>query len=354
MHYSRRIVLLVPVALCTACAIGSARTSTPGPSHDAPPVVPPRVSPPPPSAARELIHGSGPVNVMYAATLVGTFENHLGPAFERAAGFRFLGEGKGSLALANEIKGKIRTPDVFISADVSVNKVLQGAANGDYVTWWVPFATTEMVIGWSPKSRFAADFEAAKAGRRTWESVLEEPGLRFGRTDPEIDPKGYRTMFLFQFDEQRIGDATLARRILGPPSNPSQVFLEEQLVARLQSGELDAGVFFKVEAIEAKFPYLTLPREINQGDLALAHHYATVSYTTRHGTVYRGSPIIYTVTIPRTVRNRPGALAFTQFLLDEPGQAVLAEQGLAAAPPTVEGDPSRVPPELVPWVKVAR
>ena len=290
--------------------------------------------------------GSGPVNVMYAATLVGTFENHVGPAFDDATGFQFQGEGKGSIALANLIKSEVRTPDIYVSADPSVNQILQGPANGNFVSWWVPFATTEMVIAWSPQSKFAADFDAAKAGTRTFESVLEEPGLRFGRTDPGIDPKGYRTVFLFQLDEQRIGDSTLSRNILGEPENPSQLFLEEQLVARLQTGELDAGAFFEVEAIEAGLPYLTLPSEINQGDVSLADHYATATYTIDQGTTYTGSPIVYTLTIPSTVRNRPGALAFAQFLLGEQGQAVLAAEGLRATAATVDGDPTAVPAEL--------
>src|SRR5713226_997368 len=59
--------------------------------------------------------GSGTVLVLYAGSLVATMENGLGPAFGRTLGYEFQGEGKGSLALANEIKDKLRQPDVFIS-----------------------------------------------------------------------------------------------------------------------------------------------------------------------------------------------------------------------------------------------
>ncbi|MGB6162034.1 MAG: extracellular solute-binding protein [Pseudonocardiaceae bacterium] len=295
--------------------------------------------------------GGGPVSVLYAGTLVGILERHLGPAFDKATGYPFQGEGKGTIALANLIKAKVRQPDVFLSADVAVNKTLQGPANGDYVRWWVPFDATEMVIAWSPRSRFAADFQAAKDGKRSFESVLTQPGLRFGRADPELGPKGYRTMFIFDLDAKRIGDPTLPRKILGGPGDSSHVFPEEQMVARLQAGEFDAGAFYKFEPVEAGLPYLSLPKEINLGDVTLATQYATATYTTKKGTTYTGAPVIYTVTIPSTVRNPGGAQAFVRYLLGPNGQAMLVAQGLNATEPVVAGDPAAVPPALRPLVK---
>jgi len=304
-----------------------------------------------PSAAG-LIHGIGTVSVMYAGSLVSLFEKKVGPGFQTATGFTYQGEGKGSVAIANNIKDKVRTPDVFVSADPTVNKSLQGAANGNYVSWWVNFARTEMVIGWSPKSKFAADFQAAKSGTRTWESVLQEPDMRLGRTDPELDPKGYRTLFVFQLDERlNTGDAGLSQRVLGPASNPAQIFPEEQLVARLQAGELDAGFFYTIEAVEANLPYLTLPGSINQGDPAQTSRYAAVSYTNKKGQVFQGSPILYTVTVPSTVKNGQGAESFVQYLLSKDGQALLGKEGLLSTPPAVDGDKTAVPAAIKPFVR---
>ncbi len=305
----------------------------------------------PSSTLPGLIHGSGTVNVMYAASLTSLFEKKVGPAFDSASGFTYQGEGKGSVAIANLIKDKTRTPDIFVSADPAVNTALQGAANGSYVSWWVNFARTEMVIGWSPKSRFAADFAAAKAGTKTWESVLESPGLKLGRTDPELDPKGYRTLFLFQLDEQRTGESGEARKILGAPGSTSQIFPEEQLVARLQAGDLDAGVFYTIEAVEAGLPYITLPAAINLGDASQASTYSSVSYTNKAGKVFKGSPILYTVTIPSTVKNPQGAESFVEYLLSADGQALLAQEGLGSTPAVVAGDPASVPQPLEPFVK---
>src|SRR5579883_2567087 len=152
---------------------------------------------PSPTAA----HTGGTVQVMYAASLVNIMEGQVKSAFNQSTGYTFSGEAKGSLALANEIKGHLRRPDVFISASPGVNTQLMGAANGNFVSWYVNFARTEMVIGYSKSSRFAADFQAVANGSKTWYQVLEEPGLRLGRTDPLLDPKGQATLYLLQLAE---------------------------------------------------------------------------------------------------------------------------------------------------------
>lgn len=299
-----------------------------------------------------LIQGSGTVNVMYAGSLASLFEKKVGPGFQTATGFTYQGEGRGSVAIANNVKDRVRTPDVFVSADPTVNKSLQGAANGNYVSWWVNFARTEMVIGWSPKSRFAPDFQAAKSGKKTWESVLQEPGLKLGRTDPELDPKGYRTLFMFELDEQeKAAESGLTQRVLGPPNNPSQIFPEEQLVARLQAGGLDAGFFYTIEAVEADLPFLPLPASINQGDLGLTSHYASVNYTNKKGQVFQGSPILYTVTVPSTVKNERGAESFVQYLLSKDRLALLVKEGLFSTPMVVDGDKTSVPAAIKPSVR---
>ena len=100
-------------------------------------------------------------------------EKKIGSAFTQATGYPYEGEGKGSTALAAEIKGHLRTPDIFISASAAVDKSLMGSSNGNYVSWYATFTRTSMVIGYSPQSKFAADFQAAANGTKSWYSVLE-------------------------------------------------------------------------------------------------------------------------------------------------------------------------------------
>src|SRR5215813_12118146 len=105
------------------------------------------------------------VSVLYAGSLATVMENGLGPAFSKASGAEYKGEAQGSLGAARMIHDHLRTPDVFISADPTVNEsVLMGSKNGNLVTWFASFASSQLVLAYHPKSRFAADFAAAAAG----------------------------------------------------------------------------------------------------------------------------------------------------------------------------------------------
>src|SRR5713101_6401578 len=85
------------------------------------------------ASAQKASASKGTVSVFYAGSVVQLMERDVGPAFGRATGYTYQGEGKGSVALANIIKDRLRAPDVFISADPRVNDLLTGPENGNLV-----------------------------------------------------------------------------------------------------------------------------------------------------------------------------------------------------------------------------
>ncbi len=200
------------------------------------------------------------VDVLYAGSLVNLMEHGVGPAFDAASGDTFRGFGGGSNGLANQIKGKLRRADVFISANPKVNDALMGAANGDWVAWYVTFARSPLVIGYNPASRFAAELKS-----KPWYEVLREPGIRIGRTDAKLDPKGALTVQLLDHAEQVYHQPGLAQAVLGAPDNPEQVRPEENLVGRLQSGQIDVGFFYSTETSDLNIPAIPLPPEVALG-----------------------------------------------------------------------------------------
>jgi molybdate/tungstate transport system substrate-binding protein len=259
---------------------------------------------------------AGTVDVLYAGSLVNLMERSIGPAFDKASGDHFQGYAGGSKLLANQIKGKLRRGDVFISAVPGVNASLTGPANGNWVSWYVSFAESPLVIGYNPASRFAVDFKA-----RPWYQVLLEPGIRIGRTDPKLDPKGALTIALMNKAAAFYKIPGLARRVLGAPDNPAQVLPEETLVGRLQSGQLDAGFFYSTETAEARIPAIPLPARITP-------------------------KAVYTVTILRDAPNPGGAERFVAYLLGARGRAVMKEHGLVLEKPALAGTAAAVPPGI--------
>jgi len=257
--------------------------------------------------------GSTDVNVLYAGSLVNLMEHSVGPAFEKETGLHMRGYAAGSGQIANEIRGKLRRGDVFISASPKVNASLMGDAHGNYVSWYVDFAESPLLIGYNPKSRFAGDFKT-----KPWDTVLQEPGLRLGRTDPKLDPKGALTIELVTKAAQAAGTPDLVEKTLGAPGNPAQVLPEETLVGRLQSGQLDAGFFYGTETSDLKIPSIRPAPDLNiQAN--------------------------YTLTILRDAPNAAGAARFVNFLLSAEGRKLLAAHGVDVVTPAVKGDASAVP-----------
>jgi molybdate/tungstate transport system substrate-binding protein len=253
------------------------------------------------------------VNVLYAGSLVNLMERSVKPAFEKETGLHFEGYAAGSNKIANEIKGKLRRGDVFISASPKVNTSLIGAANGDHVSWYVTFAESPLMIGYNPQSRFAAQFKTKR-----WDQVLQEPGIRIGRTDPKLDPKGAFTVEMMTRAAELYKQPDLVHKTLGTPENPEQVLPEETLVGRLQSGQLDAGFFYSTETSDLKIPAIHPAPELQ----------AKASYT---------------LTILSDAPDAKGAARFVDFLLSAKGRELLKEHGVDIVKPTVTGNPQAIP-----------
>src|ERR1700693_3025261 len=83
----------------------------------------------------------------------------------------------------------------YLNGDASL--AIAHPPNGDWVSWYVAFAQSPLVIGYSPSSRFAAELQS-----KPWYEVMQEPGVRIGRTDPKLDPKGALTVQLLAQAEQ--------------------------------------------------------------------------------------------------------------------------------------------------------
>lgn len=261
----------------------------------------------------EPAFSAGDVNVLYAGSLVNLMEHGVGPAFNKATGDQFGGYAGGSVGLANQIKGKLRRGDVFISANPKVNSALMGPTTGNWVKWYIVLAQSPLVIGYNASSKFAADFKS-----KPWYHVLTEPGIKIGRTDPKLDPKGALTLALMEQAETFYKSPGLAQKVLGAPDNPTQVLPEETLVGRLQSGQLDIGFFYSTETADARIPALSLPP----------------AFTPK---------AVYTVTILNDAPNPAGAERFVKFLLGSDGQKLTKEHGLTLQKLTVAGDANAVP-----------
>ncbi len=286
-----------------------------------------------------------PVSVMYAGSLLKTFEESLGPAFQAETGYPYQGEARGSVQVANMILDGLRRPDVFVSAGtVPIMRLMN--ATDPLADWLVKFGSAEMVIAYTPNSRFFNDLESARTGEIPWYQVLSNPDLKFGRTDPELDPKGYYMIITAELANKYYNDSGIKERILREDRNPKQIFPEETLKTILEQGQLDAVAAYKHEAVARGLPYITLPPQINLADPTFSDFYKTASYTLENGkdqqTVF-GEPIYFSFTILSTAENIDGATSFAAFILSTNGSNIVEEDGLNSITPVAEGNLHSIP-----------
>jgi molybdate/tungstate transport system substrate-binding protein len=244
------------------------------------------------SAATSKRH-SGTLVVLYAGSFLDLMQQQLVPAFLQASGYTVSGISAGSSALASEISGGTVVGDVFISASPSADASLQSAANGSWVATYDEFATSRLVLGYNPASKFAKALRT-----RPWYKVVDRAGFLLGRTDPATDPKGVLavdalTGVALSHDVPNL--AALA-------SSTSNIFQETALVGELQAGQLDGGFFYGVEAA--------------------ASHIKTVPLI---GTDLAAE---YTVAILKNAPHAAAARAFVKFLLGAGGAKILKNNGV--------------------------
>jgi Bacterial extracellular solute-binding protein len=138
--------------------------------------------------------------------------------------------------LARQLEGRLIQADVFVPITPGPVDIVKKAG---MIGPAVPVASTQMVIAYSPKSKFVPEFEAAAQAKKPWYDVLQTTGLRFGRTDPATDPQGQNIIFTMLLAQNFYKLPGLADKILGGYQNPQQIFTEPSLLSRLEAGQID-------------------------------------------------------------------------------------------------------------------
>lgn len=269
--------------------------------------------------------GQPVIRVAYAGSMGAVMDGALGPTFAKDQHAGYQGIGRGSYALARLLAGKALRADVFVGITPGPLRVLQKAG---LIQHAVPVASTRMVVIYSPRSRFAADFAAVAKGDKTWYEVLEEPGLRLGRTDPAVDPQGANALLTLQLAALYYQQPGLMKRIAGPLQNPRQIFVETSLMSRLEAGQIDASLGYLSAARSHHLPTIDLPKEIDLGHPAMqASWYSRAHIALPGGKSLRVQPLVFYAAVLDNARQPALAKAFVDFLRGRQGRSTLQQYG---------------------------
>ena len=294
---------------------------------------------------------TGSVNdlvVFHAGSLAVPFKEIAREFMLEHPGVNVLLESAGSIASARKITDLHRPCDILASADYTV---IDNMLIPTYTDWEIRFASNEMAIVFNQQSAKGNDISA-----ENWIDLLLDPAIRYGRSDPNSDPCGYRTVMTYQLAEHVYDKPGLEQLLLQKDQRyirPKEV----DLIALLESQTIDYIFIYKSIALQHGLKFLSLPGEINLGNPSFDSLYATASVEINgkkpgEKIIVHGESMIYGVTILRDAPNREAAIAFLRFLLDpEKGMKTLSQNGQPSVIPMKAPGYQFVPASLKPYCK---
>jgi molybdate/tungstate transport system substrate-binding protein len=283
---------------------------------------------------------TGDVIIFHAGSLSVPFQK-IARAFEAAnPGVKVLLEAAGSVDCARKITELHKPCDLMASSDY---KVITNYLIPNYASWFLPFAGNEMVIAFTDKSTSGNIIT-----KDNWADILLNPQVRYGRSDPDADPCGYRTVMVMQLAGNFYGKPDLAGKLSSKDNRyirPKEV----DLLAMLELHETDYIFIYKSVAIQHNLKFIELPDEINLKKMEMEDQYkkAVVSIkgkTPGSTTEVSGEAILYAVTQIKGSPNPKAAEAFLNFLLDkDKGIRILEDAGHNSLIPVKETEEMNLP-----------
>jgi molybdate/tungstate transport system substrate-binding protein len=298
-----------------------------------------------PSTALTQTPPEGPLVVFNAGSLAKPFNDLLQAFKRRHPEVEPAQENSGSLEAARKLTELGKIPDIIGVADYNViSKILIP----EHAGWYATFARNAMVLIYTDESIGAGEING-----QNWWQVLLRPGVRAGRSEPTLDPNGYRTLMAFQLAEKfyrQPGLAARLQRALGPRYIRPK---EADLTALVQAGELDYSWSYLSIARTAGLRYVDLPREINLSDPGLAEWYSHARVKLpgarqagADSVEFQGEPIVYALAIPRRAPHPHTAREFVRFIFSPEGKSILQRNGFLLLDKPALGGPERPPQGL--------
>ena len=271
------------------------------------------------ACARDAASPEQPFVVYNAASLTRPMRAVL-DSFVVRTGARYVQESASSLELVRRLTELQSTPDVLALADPDLFPTL---LEPRFTTWHALFGRNRMVLAYTPRSRFASEIDA-----NNWWEVVARPGVQVGRSDPDTDPSGYRTLLVWQLAARHYGVPDLEARMLRAAPRRNVRPREADQVALLQAGELDYIWTYESLAALMALPYVKLPDAVDLGapaDSALYAQASTRVLGKRAGDTItvRGRPILFGVTVPRDAPHGEVGERFVAYLLSAEGRRIL-------------------------------
>ncbi len=301
--------------------------------------------------ALSMLMAKEPVVVFHAGSLSVPFAEIEKVFEEKYPQYDVQREPSGSVAAARKVTDLGRSADVMGSADY---KVIDTMLIPKYAKFNAQFATNEMVLAYTDKSKYAKEIND-----KNWPDIFLKEGVVVGHSNPNLDPCGYRSMLVTMLAEKYYVKPGFYNKLFGygdhyevGEENNKKVVVrpkETDLLGLLEAGQYDYLYIYKSVADQHHLKYVTLPEAVSLKSARYDDVYSQVSFNIdgkKPGQVVeqKGAPMVYGLTVfenDKNPVNKAGAIAFVNFVLSPEGQAIMKKNGQDAMnPPVITGDAS--------------
>jgi molybdate/tungstate transport system substrate-binding protein len=271
-------------------------------------------------------------------------------------------EPAGSVQCVQKVTELGEIADIVASADYTL---IPSLMIPDYTDWYIAFARNEMTLAFVDTSKYANEIN-----EENWFDILSRDEVKWGFSNPNLDPCGYRTPMVFQLAElyyeddsifethiqgntdisvsESEGTYIINSNIEDLNPNTDKISIRDksvELVSMVQSGGLDYAFEYSSVAKQHELKYLDLPAQIDLSDLAYEDTYNQVKIELTSGT-NTGLPIVYGITIPNNAEHPDLAAEFVMYLINEQGQQTFEDLGQPPISPPLVNDMDKAPESL--------
>ncbi len=275
-------------------------------------------------------HRFGRVYILHAGSLSVPMTRIEKMYRETHEGVEVLRESHGSVKCARLIAELGKPCDLFLSADAEVIKKI---LYPKFASWWVLFATNSMTLTYTDGSRYSSEISSYN-----WYKILKRKDVRFGFSDPNLDPCGYRSIIFLKLASMYYGDSSILSLVKKAVIRPKSV----ELLGLLETGNIDYAFEYKSVAIQHGLRFLEFPKQINLSDPRMNEHYRKAWVEIRgkkpgEKLKIHGRAIVYAATIPDSAPDPGFAREFLKFMLEK-GSEVFKKCGQEfLSPPIFKG-----------------
>jgi len=239
-------------------------------------------------------------------------------------------EAAGSRACARKIIDLNKPCDIMASADYAV---IDNLLIPNYAKWNLKFATNEMAIVYNENSKRSAEITV-----NNWMDILLYPKIEYGRSDPDADPCGYRTILCTGLAEKYYHRPGLSDSILNKDNNQIRP-KEVDLLALLETQVIDYIFIYRSVAEQHGLKYLILPDSINLNNPKLSELYKSVTVKVSgkkpgETITLKGEPMVYGITQITNAPHPDLAQKFLEFFfVDSIGIKIMEKNGQSSVFP---------------------